>query len=258
MSCYYPDKSTSDDTPCDSTAEYSACCGSGATCMANGLCLADGLFSRGSCTDQTWKSDACAQQCQECTLYLTHFPSSPLRSTTNHNDLHIDNEDAGAPITLCDRKSSSNSTWTCGSQDCTNSAVTFTIAAADFTPLVAQQANATCNGTASSSSASSSGNSGTGRSFSSGQMAGVGAGVGVPLLLAFLTVLWLLLAEKRKRRALLQQGQAAGWGHAGTGGGADQDARFEAMRQTQRQQPVVELDAARERQELPGYNSKRA
>ncbi|KAL1645547.1 hypothetical protein SLS58_003858 [Diplodia intermedia] len=232
MSCYYPDQSTSDDTPCDSTAEYSACCGSGATCMANGLCLSDGLFSRGSCTDQTWKSDACAQQCQEY------------------------NEDAGAPITLCDRKASNSSTWTCGSQDCTNSAVTFTIAAADFTPLVAQQANATCNGT---SSASSSSDGGGGRSFSSGQMAGVGAGVGVPLLLAFLTVLWLLLAEKRKRRALLQQGQAAGWGHPGAGaGGADQDARFEAMRQTQRQQQAVELDAARERQELPGYNSKRA
>ncbi|KAK0659672.1 hypothetical protein DIS24_g3870 [Lasiodiplodia hormozganensis] len=216
MTCYYPDGNTiSDDVPCDSSAEQSACCGSGATCMMNGLCLNYGLFSRGSCTDSSWESDACPQQCTD------YNPSE------------------GAGIKLCTRASNGASIWTCGSQDC-DTAETFKITA-NFTPMVE---TATCDNTTSSNGTSS----GSGGGFSSGQMAGVGAGIGVPLLLAFLVTLFLLLAEKRKRRNSMMDGQV------------QQHAMFEPMRHHQQPPPAwnnVELDTAGERQELPVDNPKR-
>lgn len=63
QSCYYPDGSASNDVPCSISGE-SACCGSDFFCLDNGLCYGRGLVSRGSCTDKTWGSEACAGYCK--------------------------------------------------------------------------------------------------------------------------------------------------------------------------------------------------
>lgn len=71
--CYYPDGTEAPDTPCNSTAEQSACCGSSAYCLANGLCLGDGGTSRGSCTDESWEDDSCPQYCRDSTETAPHI-----------------------------------------------------------------------------------------------------------------------------------------------------------------------------------------
>ena len=61
--CYFPNASPSTDIPCGSSGA-SSCCGSSEFCMDNGLCFGGGLVSRGSCTDKTWNSEACAGYCK--------------------------------------------------------------------------------------------------------------------------------------------------------------------------------------------------
>lgn len=62
--CFYPDGTlSSSDTPC-STEGHSSCCNADSYCMDNGLCFGGGIVSRGSCTDETWGSDACAGFCK--------------------------------------------------------------------------------------------------------------------------------------------------------------------------------------------------
>lgn len=70
--CYYPDGFTIAPLhiPCNSSAlgtpqSATACCRNYTNnyCLSNGLCYYDGVLSRGSCTDKTWKSPSCAQDC---------------------------------------------------------------------------------------------------------------------------------------------------------------------------------------------------
>lgn len=71
-SCYYPSGSIAPaDIPCNhNPTEDSACCGQGFICLSNGLCQNPlvaagefGLYSRGSCTDQSWTSSQCPKFC---------------------------------------------------------------------------------------------------------------------------------------------------------------------------------------------------
>ncbi|KAF2117239.1 hypothetical protein BDV96DRAFT_21947 [Lophiotrema nucula] len=73
--CYNPDRSTTDNVPCNIDAGNSTCCAKGASCLSNNLCLdptfrgQDGLsinnkYYRGACTDKTWNSTACAPICK--------------------------------------------------------------------------------------------------------------------------------------------------------------------------------------------------
>lgn len=64
QSCYSPDGSLSKDVPCSTGSGESSCCGADEYCMNNGLCFGAGLFSRGTCTDKTWGSEACAGFCR--------------------------------------------------------------------------------------------------------------------------------------------------------------------------------------------------
>ena len=64
--CYYPD-STSEprDIVCNASAPISLCCQNGETCLTNGLCFSkwDTSINTGTCTDKTWSSSSCFQQC---------------------------------------------------------------------------------------------------------------------------------------------------------------------------------------------------
>ena len=67
--CYYPNGLLEPlNSPCNPTANASACCGQGQRCFSNGVCEVsqqDGHidFVRASCTDPTWKDPACLRQC---------------------------------------------------------------------------------------------------------------------------------------------------------------------------------------------------
>ena len=67
--CYFPsgDVATGN-VPCNNNTDMSSCCASPSDCFANGLCLVNNdtdtvEFGRGGCTDQTWQSSNCFQQC---------------------------------------------------------------------------------------------------------------------------------------------------------------------------------------------------
>jgi hypothetical protein len=68
--CYHPNGDTSDDVPCDLNAPITQCCGTRDTCLSNGLCIIDATnntgksYARGTCTDRSWESYLCPQQCQ--------------------------------------------------------------------------------------------------------------------------------------------------------------------------------------------------
>ena len=73
QTCYFPDgsKATSD-TPCQESSSASdgasACCNSADACLESHLCLEQSggpVISRGSCTDQTWRSQECSQYCAD-------------------------------------------------------------------------------------------------------------------------------------------------------------------------------------------------
>lgn len=62
--CYAPNGSPTSDVPCDTGSSPTFCCPSGTKCQSNGLCQnTGGQLSRGSCTDETYESQACTQQC---------------------------------------------------------------------------------------------------------------------------------------------------------------------------------------------------
>lgn len=82
--CYMPDGTIDDKgtVPCNSTAAVSACCDPRDSCSISGLCLgASGWIYRSACTDSTWTSPACAQQCL--------IGKSPFLSPHPHQHLHI-------------------------------------------------------------------------------------------------------------------------------------------------------------------------
>ncbi|KAK1990069.1 hypothetical protein LX36DRAFT_621287 [Colletotrichum falcatum] len=70
--CYYPGGvQAAKDVPCDPDAEVSMCCGSVNACLSNGLCKDDSTtnstgiaYARGTCSDPTWRSPICPQNCQ--------------------------------------------------------------------------------------------------------------------------------------------------------------------------------------------------
>lgn len=71
--CYYPNGDLAvPDSPCDSDADVSSCCGgSGTECMSNRLCQdPNGRVIRGSCTDKTWTSPECGRYCLGASCHI--------------------------------------------------------------------------------------------------------------------------------------------------------------------------------------------
>jgi hypothetical protein len=68
--CYFPNGDTSTDVPCDAEAPFTQCCGTRSACLSNGLCALKATndtgtaYARGTCTDRSWASPLCPQQCQ--------------------------------------------------------------------------------------------------------------------------------------------------------------------------------------------------
>lgn len=66
--CYGPDGVVApNDIPCDPQASVSTCCGDGWLCNVDNVCVqadASRTISRGTCTDQSWRSGDCPLFCQ--------------------------------------------------------------------------------------------------------------------------------------------------------------------------------------------------
>src|SRR5690242_18962405 len=99
MECYFPNGHPSPDKPCDPNALFTQCCGAASRCLTNGLCLnlVNGFegsetvgtgYSRGSCTDRTWASSLCPQQCT-------------LNQDTERNSSAYDFRTAGVQVWQC-------------------------------------------------------------------------------------------------------------------------------------------------------------
>jgi hypothetical protein len=77
-----PDTISPDDHPCNPDAEASVCCGTGWTCLSDGVCKIrqDGndFYYRGTCTDFTWKSQSCPGFCMQQSEPFEPFELSML------------------------------------------------------------------------------------------------------------------------------------------------------------------------------------
>ncbi|KAF2761860.1 hypothetical protein EJ05DRAFT_535187 [Pseudovirgaria hyperparasitica] len=193
QTCYYPDHSTTSvDIPCNTTAEFSSCCGAGALCLASGLCYIDGVISRGSCSDKSWADASCATACQD------------------------DNADGGMALTSCG--SGTDHKYACGFNTvCTDSnwftldnmtdlilrpsqvsAAVVALGTAFHNPTTSSNSSIPSPSPSPSPSESPSAKPADSTGYSAGAMAGVGVGVGLPLLLALAVALFLLRNEKKK------------------------------------------------------------
>ena len=71
MTCFFPSgKASQIDQVCNASAPVSHCCAPDSVCLSNGYCLNAGritpyLLSRGTCTDQAFRSPLCSQQCRD-------------------------------------------------------------------------------------------------------------------------------------------------------------------------------------------------
>ncbi|OKL55319.1 hypothetical protein UA08_09392 [Talaromyces atroroseus] len=177
QTCYYPDKSiASSDIPCGN-GTHVACCGEGAVCLSNGLCMdvfQPFTLARSSCTDQSWTSGNCPNYCLQdssfnksgCSIVLYSY----LDSTAEYCCNNIDAEDDSAI--------------------CAYNYTTFQIPDATIIPgydLLADYvlANETSNSTKSSSNHDTA----------------IGAGVGVPLgVIALASIAWALWERRKLHR----------------------------------------------------------
>lgn len=180
QSCFFPDGSASKHTPC-STAGHSSCCSADSFCLDNGLCYGGGIVSRGSCTDKTWGSDACAGSCR------TESPDASIAITPCTND-------------------GDNSTFTCGisSTNCQDSSKTFPLSGGNSLVLRPSQIASLIQPALESSTttpshlAASSNPANATTMYTSSQMAGLGCGLGLPLTFLLTVALCMLHKEKQK------------------------------------------------------------
>ena len=72
--------------PCNTVQPYSMCCRNSDKCLANGLCQQEGsdIIWRESCSDQTWRSDACVKLCVSETGMFCSLFDDLTRSTNSH------------------------------------------------------------------------------------------------------------------------------------------------------------------------------
>jgi hypothetical protein len=72
--CHFPDGiQATGNTPCYKNGSVSVCGGPGFTCLSNGLCQQGQNLFRGTCTDSTWKNDACPNFCTSGMVDVVEF-----------------------------------------------------------------------------------------------------------------------------------------------------------------------------------------
>jgi hypothetical protein len=190
-SCYYPDGTLSRDVPCSSGAD-SACCGSGAICLSNGLCLSTvqpfGL-TRGSCTDPSYKIKECTKLCSESSRQSNWIPSMTTIPTAN---IQIN---AGYSIVLYNNTESA--TLYCCNSIVNDPNGSLPLCDQGLNPIEVDSATSNTSGTINS------------RDSSSHEVA-VGVGVGVPLgVTAAIFLVWALW-ERRSRLGIIRNSSSAG------------------------------------------------
>ena len=225
QSCYYPD-GTPDNTltPCKTAQSVSACCGTDAVCLTNGLCLRvappmANRISRAGCTDETWKSNACPLYCTDGESLGT---MSEIFATANPET----SVDTSSGVSLFLGPETIDGTFCCGLPFDTNSeqCQTTTKGSTEPFPLPAgavqfdRYNGASTDPAAFGSNGSSSVVSGiastatvthtatpSSSSLPTGREAAVGAGVGVPLFIALLVALGFLFHQRSQRKKLEEQ-----------------------------------------------------
>ncbi|CZR54566.1 uncharacterized protein PAC_04450 [Phialocephala subalpina] len=161
--------------------------------MSSGLCFDNGLISRGSCTDPTWKDPACAQYCVDA-IPTGDSPIIPSQWT----DVLVVSE-----IGWCCDFPIANGSCAQGRE--------VKIAAGTVLPnstaaASTSSATGTSSGTASSTATSTAACNAAGQSSSvnstcpANHDAAIGAGIGAPLGIAVVSLLLLWLREKRMRK----------------------------------------------------------
>lgn len=141
--------------------------------MDDGLCFGGGLVSRGSCTDKSWESEACAGYCK-----MTNAGGSIAIMPCSNN--------GGSPLYVCGINSSL----------CKNTASQFTISGGSFV-LRPAQVEALVGSAFSSMAAEEA------KLYTGGQMAGLGCGLGLPLLFCICAAFFMWRRERNGRPKLM-------------------------------------------------------
>ena len=242
QTCYFPNGSPAlADAPCASvnSDQGVACCNKADICLDNHLCYdqsGDGLVSRGSCTDQQWKSSGCPQTCADSEI--SRCPSRRLSPVTScsarpiaNTSLFLVTTDNGQPLIPISYQTTNAAmnSYCCGfgydpaSNQCMNSTqgsfapvnvttgkVIYNRTSGSISPNITDSVVSAVTITATSTALA------TGTIFatvathtalpsgalSSGGAAALGAGLGIPLGLALLGALGMLWREKRNSKDL--------------------------------------------------------
>jgi len=269
--CYYPNGDTQPhDVPCDPDVEVTGCCWSRDACLTNGLCIMNGAesdsgqeYARGTCTDRSWSSPLCPQNCQ-------------LNQDTPNNSSAYDFRADGVRVWQCDSQGYGREAAYCCESDaeltrcCETTSALFTLESAAVGPYTGVETTASLplssSATLSASTTSLPTPSSTGSFTQSSQSppvdasnqsdnkattigAGVGGALGGCLLIALLV--FFVRRQKHKRAApRLDEPPAVVAEHNDKAELSTEETYAELSSQSQRQ-PVWELQGDAR---LPSYN----
>ncbi|KAI1341765.1 hypothetical protein F5Y15DRAFT_375208 [Xylariaceae sp. FL0016] len=200
--CYFPNGNLANQHISCQDGGASACCDPQSVCLTNGFCMSfhqPYVLSRGSCTDQSWQSSTCPNQCQNfsknggCSIVL--FNNSGGSAEYCCNSI-LAQEGSSAPI-------------------CAAGVDPFIIPDGNIIPgkgALAQFVRETeaSSPTSSASSAASLPGGCTSTAISSArtscQNAALGAGIGVPLGVLFLAAaIWAFWERRQRRRVMITE-----------------------------------------------------
>ncbi|KAH7094911.1 hypothetical protein FB567DRAFT_511308 [Paraphoma chrysanthemicola] len=214
--CYLPDGSTNKDVPCDPNAPVTQCCGTRDACLSNGLCILSASnntgisYARGTCTDRSWSSPLCPQQCQ-------------LNLDTPTNQSAYDFRSGGVQVWQCGSQGyARDAAYCCESEAektrcCSTSSAVFTLLAATIgastsvstsssTPITSTSRSSSTGPTASASRTESGAatTSSTaplaGESKSNSKAIGIGVGVGGAVLIIIAAGIVFFIRKKKRQR----------------------------------------------------------
>ncbi|ORY15825.1 hypothetical protein BCR34DRAFT_153291 [Clohesyomyces aquaticus] len=196
QTCYGPNKiAEPDHVPCNSSAEHSHCCKPGDYCLDNGLCY-DSAFtlSQWSCTDPSWTSPPCFQECKAAKTPV------PITPTGRLDALGPNKRSFCCDANAFDQKSGNCTSFGQQSQPFT---VPFGRVITDRRTGSIEVFNSTHTNTASWENATATTSSSLDvTAGATAKETAIGMGVGIPLALALIGVSFLLWRERRRGREL--------------------------------------------------------